>query len=522
MRSGFAGGLFVLAVLALVSGGCARFAPPERSMDELPVPDGFSLYDETAATPDRWWESLGSAELNALVDEALAGNLSLRQVYMRLVQADTVARKAHGARMPQLSYSADSSSTRRRTDSGPRSTADKLSVVNTRVQQFQQLVAGAGMVGASPLPGLNQAAAGLSGLASDLPGPQSTTRTESHGLGLSGSWEVDLWGRLDAQEEAALADLEGSRESVYAAMLSLSGSVVRQWLTVVANEQELALSQRQLELNRTTLELMELRYRKGMATALDVYQQRQIVAQTESLLPGFEVGVRVAQHELAVLSGAQPLKDLGIKTAELPGLGALPGTGLPADLLARRPGVRTAGLQLRSADWQVAAARADRLPALRLTASASYGSDEWNLLFANWMAALAASVTGPIFDGGTRKAEVARTRAVVEERLAAYREKVLVAVKEVENALYQELKQTEYIQALERRLEATQASYGQALDRYRRGLNDYLPVLASLSELQVLERTLVQARFTQHGYRVALCLALGGSWMADELAELEG
>jgi outer membrane protein, multidrug efflux system len=521
MRRDVVGKPLALAVLVLAIGGCATFAPEERSVDELPVAEAFTLYEEMAAGPDRWWESYGSDELNGLVEQALADNLSLHQIYMRLVQAETVARKAHGARMPQLGYSSDFSSTRRHTDVGSRSTADKLDIVNTRVQQFQQVVTGVGSLSANPLTGLNQAATGVGGLTTDMPGMQWTTRTESYGLGLSGSWEVDLWGRLRAQEESALADLEASRENVYAAMLSLSGAVVHQWLTIVANQQELALSQRQLELNRTTLELMDLRYRKGMATALDVYQQRQIVAQTESLLPGFEMGVRVAQHELAVLLGQEPRDDSGIKVTELPGQGALPETGLPADLLARRPDLRIAGLQLRSADWQIAAARADRLPALRLTGSASYGSEEWDLVFRNWMATLAAGVTGPIFDGGGRKAEVDRTRAVAEERLAAYRESVLIAVKEVENALFQELKQTEYIEALQRRLDATQASYDQALARYRKGLNDYLPVLSSLSELQVLERSLVQARYVQHGDRVALYLALGGSWMVDELAELE-
>jgi outer membrane protein TolC len=189
--------------------------------------------------------------------------------------------------------------------------------------------------------------------------------------------------------------------------------------------------------------------------------------------------------------------------------------------LARRPDVRAAGLDLQAADWRFAAARADRLPSLRLTASASYGADSWALLFDNWAATLAGSLTGPIFDAGRRKAEVERTRAVAGESLARYQERVLVSVKEVENALLQETKQGEYIGALKRALEAVRASYEQAQQRYRKGLNDYLPVLSALTQLQVLERRLVIAEFDRLGDRVSLCLALGGSWMTDTLAATE-
>jgi len=307
---------------------------------------------------------------------------------------------------------------------------------------------------------------------------------------------------------------------VYGAMLSLSAIVTREWLSAVAQQQAITLVQKQLELNKTTLELIELRYRKGMATALDVYQQRQIVAETESILPPLESALRTTLHELAVLLGQQPRADLGVKTADLPDVGQLPDPGLPAGLLANRPDIRAAGLRLRSADWRVAVAKADRLPALRLTGSASYGADDWDLVFDNWAATLAASVTGPIFDAGRRKAEVERTRAVVDERLAAYRESVLVAAKEVENAMFEEVTQVEFIAALERELDAARNAHKQALLRYRKGLNDYLPVLSALSQLQVLERRLVQAELTRLDLRVQLCVALGGAWMAPQYEDI--
>ena len=326
---------------------------------------------------------------------------------------------------------------------------------------------------------------------------------------------MDLWGRVHARRQAALLDLEASREDMYAAMLSLTGTVARQWLAIAARKQELLLVWEQLALNKTSLELMELRFRNGMATALDVFQQRQIVAQTESLIPALEEALQTAHYELAVLLGKAPRDETPVLADSLPATGPLPDPGLPADLLARRPDVRAAGLQLQAADWRVSVARADRLPALRLSASAGYGADEWSLLFENWAATLAGSVTGPVFDAGRRKAEVERARAVVEERLAAYRLKVLESVKEVENAMMRETRQQEYVAALEAERDTAKATYEQALQRYKNGIIDYLPVLTALTQLQAIERKLLQAEHNRLERRIQLYIALGGGWMEE-------
>ncbi|MFO7976624.1 MAG: efflux transporter outer membrane subunit [Candidatus Hydrogenedentota bacterium] len=522
-REAFWGLSCVCVVLGVLCISCARFAPPERDSSELPVPDDFSLYEKTHAVPERWWEVFESEELNGVVEQALEGNLTLEQVYARLLQAEMVAVQTGAPRFPTLDYSGDASISRRRVDTkeGP----DRLEALNQKIAAWNELAGAGATPPADLLDALQSARSSLQALDTLNAGTgpsHSISTSRSYRFGLGSSYEVDLWGRVRAQYEAALTDLEAAREDVYAAMLSLSAVVVREWLTAVAQEQAITLVEEQLELNKTTLELIELRYRNGLATALDVFQQRQIVAETESLLPPLESTLRVTLHELAVLLGKQPRTDLSIETATLPDVGPLPEPGLPAELLANRPDVRAAGLRLRSADWRVSAARADRLPALRLTGSASYGADEWDLVFDNWVASLAAGVTGPIFDAGRRKAEVERTRAVVDERLAAYRESVLVAAKEVESAMFEEVKQMEYIEALERQLDAATNAHDQALLRYRKGLNDYLPVLSALSQLQVVERRLVQAELTRLDLRLQLCTALGGSWMASEYEYYRG
>jgi outer membrane protein TolC len=263
------------------------------------------------------------------------------------------------------------------------------------------------------------------------------------------------------------------------------------------------------------LELVELRFRNAMVSALDVYQQKQVLENVKAEIPLVEEREQLLLNELAVLLGKPAMTALNISRNEFPDLAPLPPTGLPADLLAVRPDIRAAGLDLQAADWQVAAARANRLPAISLTARARYGEGDLDVLFDNWLLSLAASLTAPILDGGRRAAEVDRTRAVVDERLAIYRNTVLEAVKEVEDALVSEAKQRKHIEGLYEVKAAASQALEEAGMRYRNGLNDYLPVLTQLLTVQGLERDLIRREAELIGTRIQLYRALGGTWTED-------
>ncbi|MDF7826440.1 efflux transporter outer membrane subunit [Pontiellaceae bacterium B12227] len=446
---------------------CALYAPDERTDLNTDIQSQFSLYSETEMdTTNRWWENFQSLELNNLIDEALTNSPTIQQSWARLAQADAAAAKAGAARYPTADYGASTSGNKRETTLG-----------------------------------------------------QNPGRSSYHNydLGLSAAYEVDLWGRVKSQTEAAAFDLAASREQLKTAAITLSSRVALSWTAILAQRLQTEVIRLQLESNKTSLELIEMRFRKSQSTALDVYQQRQTVAGTEALIPRAELTEQLQRNELAVLLGRSDFQALEVAQSTLPTLSELPAIGLPADVLANRPDVRAAGLQLQSADWQVSAARADRLPAIRLTASASYGGNaiDSSDIFDNWLASLAGSITGPIFDGGRRKAEVARTRAVVDERLAAYKETVLNAIKEVEDALISETKQREYIEKVDARLTAARRSYEESINRYRNGLIEYTTVLIQLNTLQNLERDRIVAQYTLLQYRINLYRALGGSWTEE-------
>ncbi|MEN8753352.1 MAG: TolC family protein, partial [Desulfobacterales bacterium] len=283
-------------------------------------------------------------------------------------------------------------------------------------------------------------------------------------------------------------------------------------VNIIAQRMQKRLLEHQLQTNLTFLELIELRFHMAMVSALDVYQQKQVVEDIKAEIPLVEAREQLLRHELALLLGKLPKTMLNISREELPKPIEIPATGLPADLLSSRPDLRAAGMRLWAADWQVAAARADRLPAISLTAQARYGEADADVLFDNWLLSLAGNLTAPIFDGKRRAAEVDRSLAVVDEKLSAYRQTVLTAIKEVEDALVNESKQREHINGLEKVTATARKALKEAGNRYRKGLTDYLPVLTQLLTVQGLERNLIQQQANLLGVRISLYRALGGTW----------
>ena len=208
-------------------------------------------------------------------------------------------------------------------------------------------------------------------------------------------------------------------------------------------------------------------------------------------------------------------------TDVLPEVPELPAVGLPAELLEQRPDIRASWRQVDAAGWGVAVAKADRLPAIRLTADGGYGAEELSDLFDNWAANLFAGLTAPLLDGGRRRAEVRRTQAVWEERVGKYREVVVNALREVEDGLVRSQGVEERIEILRGELRVAGETKVEAVRRYKKGVTDYLPVLQSLLSEQKLERNMLGVERDLRKERVALYRALGGDWTGSWREEIE-
>lgn len=456
------------AGLLLFAAGCTAFrpdAPPDLAAD---LPQQYAAESGGDVLADRWWEGLHDPDLNAFVDTVLTGNPSILEAWARLRQARSEADRVRSALSPTLDAGAGASITER-------------------------------------------------GTGTDTPGMPSSGSSEHYSLGLAGTYEVDLWGRVRAQANTAGFAAEASEFDRRTAALTLAATAVESWISLIAQREQIALLEAQLKANRMTLELIELRFGRALATALDIFQQRQAVARVEGLIPLAKTRAALLEHQLAVLAGLPPASTtIGPRVSTpLPTPGALPALGIPLDLLLQRPDVHAGWLRLTAAGWGLSAARADRLPALRITAAGEYGADDLAALFDNWLLNLAGNLTAPLLDGGRRRAEVERARGVLDERMAAYRGTVLKAYREVEDALTRERHHVDYLSSLERELEAARQAHAEALERYRYGLNDYLPVLTALAASQALENQVVEQRLEHLLIRITLFRALGGSWMAQ-------
>ncbi|MGP8320648.1 MAG: efflux transporter outer membrane subunit [Methanosarcinaceae archaeon] len=439
---------------------CELFNPELIPFVQESLPDKFSEVTSNAAPGKKWWETFNDSELNALIEEAFSNNLNLKQIWARLKQARARAVQAGADRYPNLTGSAEAAHFRKK----------------------------------------NRNESALTGT------------SEDYSLGLSSSYELDLWGRVRAEQKAAIFSAEASEQDLDAAAITLAAEVTNRWLQIIAQRMQKHLLNEQLKTNRIFLELIELRFRHAMVSALDVYQQQQVIDQVKAQIPLIEAQESKLMNELSVLLGKAPRSPLVISRPDLPKLAHMPSTGIPANLLENRPDIKAAQLRLQSAGWNVSAARADRLPSLTLSARAIFENKHLDLLLDNWLLSLAANLVVPVFDGNRRAAEVDRTIALKNENLAAYRQTILIAIREVEDALITEVRQKEHISKLKQVIRTARTALTQATLRYRNGLTDYLPVLTQLLSVQTLERNFITQQATLLTNRISLYRSLGGTW----------
>ena len=451
---------FLLLLSAvLFTSGCMDLRPQTSDPALTGLPEQFSLYNPAPAPEHPWWLALNSPELSTLIEQGLADNLSLQEAWARLAQARATAIKSGAALYPDLTVDGGMSHRQSNSSESGRDSVELFS------------------------------------------------------LGLNTSFELDLWGRVRAGAEGAQLTMQAGREDVNTLSLSLSSSIGESWIELLSQRQQEQQLLIQLDLNRKLLELIRMRFSMSRSTALDIYQQEQTISGLEGGLIKTRSRQQLQLNQLALLIGVSAGADLKLSHKQFPQIPSIPPTGLPADLMARRPDIRSAGLRLQSAHWKVAAARADRLPKINLGAAFSNSAGILDILLENWILKLAASITGSIFDAGYGQAEVERTRAVADERLAAYHNTVLTAIREVEDALAWEQQYRNSIINLDHRLELVTMSYREATHRYLNGLSDFLPVLREQLNQITFQLERIQTEASLLKARISLYKALGGSWM---------
>lgn len=455
-----------LTAFCTLIGACA--VGPDYVKPQVETPDAFRFAQSDVADTANtdWWEQFDDPVLNALIAEALAHNRSVKIAAANVEAAAALLTQAQSQFFPQINYNVAANHQR---------ASESLN------------------------PALGKA----------LKNP-----AESYTTLAGASWEIDLWGRIRRESEAAQANLLASEQVRRGVILSLVAQVASGYLQLRALDRQLEVSERTLKAYGETLRLFELQHKYGVVSQMTVEQARSSYETAAAQIPQIVTQVAQAENGLSILVGANPRAIARGKALEELALPQVP-AGLPSQLLERRPDVAQAEQGLIAANAQIGAAKALYFPTISLTGTYGNQSSALDELFSAptrvWSAA--AGVAGPIFAGGAIHAQVRGAEAAKEAALLQYEAVVQGAFADVDNALVARQELVKQVESQERLVKSLSEYERLATLQYKGGYTPYSTVLQAQQSLFPQELTLATSRFALLNSLVDLYKVTGGGWI---------
>jgi NodT family efflux transporter outer membrane factor (OMF) lipoprotein len=453
---------------ALAMAGCADMsgiAPQAQMRDAASV--GLTSSASTAVSA-QWWREFGDEQLNRLVDQALAGNPSLRIAQARLARAQAVQEVASSALLPQ---------------------------VNGALDATRQKYTANGAV----------------------PPPLAGSVRESGTLQLSTSWELDFFGKNQAALDAALGSAKAAQADTDAARILLASNVVRSYLQLARINDQLVVANRTLAQRQESLGLVRDRVNAGLDTRLELRQSEGGLPEARQQIEALREQAALSKNALAALVG-QPT--LAAALTE-PGLAAIKKvanpSAIPADLLGLRADVAAARWRVEAAGYDIKNAKAQFYPNINLVAFAGFssiglsklvdsGSQQWGV---------GPAIRLPIFEAGRLRANLRGKTADYDAAVESYNATVIDAVREVADQVASGQSITRQQAEQKQAQEAAESAYEIAVQRYKAGLGNYLNVLTAENAVLAQRRLAVDLAARELDTQVNLIRALGGGWKAD-------
>lgn len=458
--------LVSIAVAAVLLAACS--VGPEYQAPKIASPAAWRESEAGAgAWPSTsWWQDFKSDELDGLMTDAAAGNHDLGAAVARVLEAEANAKIAGAPLYPTL-------------DAG-------------------------GGVTRSRQASLNQNAFGS----------QSTGARTAYNASLNASYEVDLWGKNRAASDAATTRVRSSQFDQQTVAITLTSDVATTYFQILSLRDRVRLAEDTLKNAQGILDLLEQEAKVGTVSDLEVAQQKSAVATQRAAIPALIQAERQATHALALLLGKNPegvaVAGKSLDDAALPAVAA----GIPSALLQRRPDLRKAEADLVAANFDIKNARAQRFPGVDLTAEGGTESLALSGLMGpgSFLYTLAASVTAPIFEGNRLEGQEEFADARYRELLETYRQAILSAFRDVEDALAAWRGTADQYDFDREAYEQAKEAYRLADLRYRAGTVDFLTVLQAQQTVFQAQDALVQTNLARFDAIIGLYKALGGGW----------
>lgn len=459
-----------LLTLSLSLAACNSSPAPSAAIE--PPATWQAATDQTAVglVDAQWWQAFASSELDQLIERARRDSHDLAAAAARVRQAQARATIAGAPLLPELQAGLDSSR--------------------------QHLLHGQGY--------------------EQLDVDSSERTSTSFDARLSARYEIDFWGGVRAARDSALRSLDASRFDRQTVELTLLSSVANSYLSALTLQEQLRIARLNLDNARNVLRLVQARHNSGSATRLELAQQRSLVAAQERQLPLLEQQWQDSRVTLATLLG-QPVQQLGPSQASINAL-RWPriGSGVPSELLARRPDIAAAEARLAAASANVQVARAAMLPKLTLGADLGSGARTLVDVFSSPYYTLTAGLAAPIFNNGRLRASHQLAQAEQAELLEDYRASIVAAFADVEKALNATHGVERQRQWQDQEVEQSRIAFDLAQQRYAAGAETLLTVLESQRTLYQAQDQQARLQLSQLQASVALYKALGGGWQAAQ------
>ena len=435
---------------------------------DTPLPqaweEGGEVFRQTLPVDDQWWKSFGDTTLDSLISIAVDRNYSVLTAIDRMNMAKAGLRMERSGFFPTVGINAGW----------------------TRQQ--------------------------TSGNTSEL--PQSTQHY--YDVSANMSWELDIFGSIRQRVKAQKETFAASKEEYTAVMVSLSAQVASSYIQLRELQQELKVVERNCASQAAVLKITEVRYNTGLVSKLDVAQAKSVYFNTKASIPQLESGINQYITSLAVLLGTYPqeIRPVLERVGELPDYMEPISIGIPADLLMRRPDIRSAEHQINAQAASLGASKSDWLPQVFIKGSVGYASKDFKDLtkHKSFTYEIAPALSWTIFNGGKLVNATKSARAQLDEAIDQFNQTVLTAVQETDNAMTAYRSSIKQIVALREVRNQGQETLTLSLDLYKQGLTPFQNVLDAQRSLLSYENQLVQARGNSLLQLIALYQALGGGW----------